>query len=156
MYLLHGVSYSFLKCIFNKLIFSNRQANSLWSRVTDCWCEMSVGRTLERTLVVQGFWNNNFTSVLHFSCKVFETNILHLFSSVVPAFWKINFLHLFYIYGTLFVQGFWESYLTSYTYTCRARVPQTGELEERDIRLDVQVIIMVVTVRMISWLPWDC
>ena len=24
------------------------------------------------------------------------------------------------------------------TYTCRARVPQTGELEERDIRLDVQ------------------
>ena len=25
------------------------------------------------------------------------------------------------------------------TYTCRARVPQTGELEERDIRLDVQV-----------------
>ena len=25
------------------------------------------------------------------------------------------------------------------TYTCRARVPQTGELEERHIRLDVQV-----------------
>jgi hypothetical protein len=24
------------------------------------------------------------------------------------------------------------------TYTCRARVPETGELEERDIRLDVQ------------------
>ena len=24
------------------------------------------------------------------------------------------------------------------TFTCRARVPQTGELEERDIRLDVQ------------------
>ena len=23
------------------------------------------------------------------------------------------------------------------TYTCRARVPQTGELEERDVRLDV-------------------
>ena len=30
------------------------------------------------------------------------------------------------------------------TYTCRARVPQTGELEERDIRLDVQVGIMIV------------
>ena len=30
------------------------------------------------------------------------------------------------------------------TYTCRARVPQTGELEERDIRLDVQVVIMIV------------
>ena len=24
------------------------------------------------------------------------------------------------------------------TYTCRARVPQTGELEERDLRLEVQ------------------
>ena len=35
------------------------------------------------------------------------------------------------------------------TYTCRARVPQTGELEERDIRLDVQVVIMIVIVRMI-------
>ena len=26
------------------------------------------------------------------------------------------------------------------TFTCRARVPQTGELEERDIRLDVSLI----------------
>ena len=25
------------------------------------------------------------------------------------------------------------------TFTCRARVPQTGELEERDIRLDVRI-----------------
>ena len=33
------------------------------------------------------------------------------------------------------------------TYTCRARVPQTGELEERDIRLDVQVVIMIVVGR---------
>ena len=29
----------------------------------------------------------------------------------------------------------WEDYL--YFIICRARVPQTGELEERDIRLDV-------------------
>ena len=33
------------------------------------------------------------------------------------------------------------------TYTCRARVPQTGELEERDIRLDVQVVIVIVIVK---------
>ncbi len=26
------------------------------------------------------------------------------------------------------------------TYTCRARVPETGELEERDIQLDVSII----------------
>jgi len=26
------------------------------------------------------------------------------------------------------------------TYTCRARVPETGELEERDIQLDVSIL----------------
>ena len=57
--------------------------------------------------------------------------------------------HLFHIYCTLVEQGFWNIYLLHLFYTCRARVPQTGELEERDIRLDVQVIIMVVIVRMI-------
>jgi Immunoglobulin I-set domain len=29
------------------------------------------------------------------------------------------------------------------TYTCRARVPETGELEERDIQLDVSTYIQL-------------
>ena len=31
-------------------------------------------------------------------------------------------------------------------FTCRARVPQTGELEEKDIRLDVGRIILIVLI----------
>ena len=31
-------------------------------------------------------------------------------------------------------------------FTCRARVPQTGELEEKDIRLDVSGIIVIVLI----------
>ena len=31
-------------------------------------------------------------------------------------------------------------------FTCRARVPQTGELEEKDIRLDVSRIILILLI----------
>ena len=30
------------------------------------------------------------------------------------------------------------------TYTCRARVPHTGELEERDIRLEVRLVLHIM------------
>ena len=147
MYLLHGVSYSFLKCIFYKLIFSNRQVNSLLLRAMVCLCKMYFQNVFLECICEMYFQID--TCYRRAVCYRERRSACAKCPS--NGRWNVSLSFKFW----WFLSEIWsELHSCKNRYTCRARVPQTGELEERDIRLDVQVIIMIVIVLSgWSWMP---